>query len=201
MLGNIRDVTTALVVGLVMLVALLVFFMMTLEGSELNLDNYQIGEQRFKSCANDYQQSRDLYQAYNNQAVLNANVKNLTIMREQLDIGEACSSDYVVSSDEQITTYAEAVYQELTTRYPNQQFGLLDTVYTAPAKYYAYTGNPQDYLFFALSSDETQLMAYVYKPGTNPQITELWTIDQASNIEEVQSYTNNILVKYYEKVM
>lgn len=202
MLGNIRDITTVVVAGLIMLVALLVFFMMTLKGSELSVENFTVGNENFISCSEDYQTNQILYKDYTDSSVISMDVNNLAAMREQLDITENCNTDFVVSSEEQISEYAEDVYQYVNKKYPNQQFGLLDTVYTAPAKYYAYLDTPQDYLFFTMSSDESKMMAYVYKPQADDYlITELWPIEQSSDLELVQAYTSNILVKYYEKVI
>lgn len=201
MLGNIRDITTVIVAGLIMLVALLVFFMMTLKGSELSAENFMIGSQNFMECSENYQANQQLYQNYPDSQVISMDVNNLAAMRKQLDLPETCNTDFVVSSDEQISGYASDVYQYLEQKYPDLQFGLLDTVYTAPAKYYAYLEVPQDYLFFAMSSDESKMMAYVYKPQNDAyQITELWSIEQSSNLEVVQANTNNMLVKYYQKV-
>lgn len=198
MLGSIRDITTVIVVGLIMLVALLVFFMMTLKGSELSLESYDIGLESFVTCttSEDYTQTN-----YRDSEIITMNVDSLADMRRDLDIEPSCNSDFVISSDEQIQGYAQEVYTYVNKQYPEDDFGLLDTVYTAPAKYYAYLNSPQDYLMFAMSSDERKMMAYVYKPGVEPKITTLWSIEDAGDLELVQSYTNNILVKYYQKVL
>ncbi len=202
MLGNIRDITTVIVVGLLMFVGMLIFFIVSMQAQELTLERFNQGSEYFKSCSADYQLTNDLYQGYTDQDVIAMDVNHLAAMREQLDITEECNTDYVISNQDQISSYAEDVYHYLQTKYPEYQFGLLDTVYTAPAKYYAYLNTSQDYLFFAMSADESTMMAYVYKPlADDYQLTELWTIDQASDLEQVQTYTSNILVKYYEKVI
>lgn len=199
MLGSIRDLTTVILAGIIMLVVLLVFFMVTLKGSELSYDTFNSGLANFNTCieGNEYTVAD-----YSNEQVLTMNVERLAAMREDLDVEEACNTDFVVSSDEQITTYAEDVYNEISNKYPGQDFGLLDTVYTAPAKYYAYLGIPQDYLFFAMSSDESQMIGYIYSPTADGyELNELWSIDESSDLDTVQNYTNNLLVKYYEKVI
>lgn len=201
MLGNIRDITTAVVALVIMFVALLVFLLMTMSGAELNADQFSAGYKTFVACSPNYEQTKQEYLEYDNQQLLTQSVDNLAQMREQLEIEDDCNSEFVVSGDQQISKYGEEVYEFINKSYPEDKFKLLDTVYTAPAKYYAYLGQPQDYLFYAMSEDESKLMAYVYSPDQNQAtITSLWTIDEASDLQLVQEYTKNILVKYYEKV-
>ncbi len=198
MLGSIRDLTAVIIAGLIILVALLVFFMMTLKGSELSLESYNMGLANFVTCTSneDYTQTN-----YQDSEIITMNVNSLADMRRDLDIESSCNSDFVISSDDQIKSYAEEVYAYVNELYPEQNFGLLDTVYTAPSSYYAYLNTPQEYLFFTMSSDKSKMMAYVYLPGLKPEIKELWAIEEAEDLELVQSYTNNLLVKYYQKVL
>ncbi len=198
MLGSIRDLTTVIIAGLIILVVLLVFFMMTLKGSELSRESFDIGLANFVTCTSSDEYTQTNYQ---NNEIITMNVDALADMRRDLDIESNCNSDFVISSDEQIQGYAQDVYTYVNGQYPEENFRLLDTVYTAPVKYYAYLNSPQDYLMFAMSSDESKMMAYVYRPGVDPEITKLWSIEDACDLELVQSYTNNILVKYYQKVM
>ncbi len=202
MLGNIRDVTIVIAVSLLMLVAMLVFFMTTLDSSQLTEEAFVTNNQNFIGCAESYKQTQKLYKTYTDQAVIGMEVLELAEMREQLEAETGCTTDYVTSNDEQLTIYAQNLYEYLTDKYPNQQFGLLDTIYTAPSKYYAYLGEPQSYLFFAMNSEQTVMMAYVYTPEVDGyNIDELWTVEEADNLDQVQEYTQNLLVKYYEKVI
>lgn len=202
MLDNIRDVTTVIAVSLIMLVAMLVFFMMTLDSSELSEEAFITSNQSFVDCAESYSETQKLYETYTDQAIIDMEVLELAEMREQLEVETACTTDYVVSNDDQLTLYAQNLYDYLSDKYPNQELGLLDTIYTAPAKYYAYLGMPQSYLFFAMNSEQTMMMAYVYTPEVGGyNIEELWSIEEANDLEQVQEYTQNLLVKYYEKVI
>ncbi|WOO88558.1 hypothetical protein R2F61_06395 [Mollicutes bacterium LVI A0078] len=202
MLGNIRDITVVIAVSLLMLVGMLVFFMTTLDSSELTEEAFVASNQDFIGCAESYQQTQKLYETYTDQAILSMEVLELAEMRQELELETGCMTDYVSSNEQQLSTYAEHLYEYLTAKYPNQEFGLLDTIYTAPAKYYAYLGEPQSYLFFAMNAEQTVMLGYVYTPQVDGyNIEELWTVDEASDLEQVQDYTQNLLVKYYEKVI
>lgn len=201
MLGNIRDITAAVVALVIMFVALLVFLLTTMGDNELNAAQFSTGYDNFVSCSANYEQTQATYREYDNSLILNQSVEDLAQMREQLEVKENCNSEFVVSGEKQVSTYGEEVYNYVNETYPQDKFKLLDTVYTAPAKYYAYIGQPQDYLFFAMSEDESKLMAYTYAPDQEQsKITSLWTIEQSTDLQLVQTYTKNILVKYYEKV-
>ncbi len=202
MLGSIRDITSVIVVALLMFVVMLVFFIVTLDSAELTSDSFTIGNQQFISCAADYTKTSNEYKQYADQQVLTMDVESLADMRISIEAETTCNSDFVKSNNEQLHTYANDVYNYVSTKYPDANFGLLDTVYTAPAKYYAYLGLPQDYLFFTMDESQSILLAYIYSPTTDDgQISELWSIDEANDLELVQNYTNNLLVKYYEKVI
>ncbi len=198
MLGNIRDLTAVLITAIIMLVVLLVFFMTTLKGSELSLESYNSGLVNFSTCA---MSTNKVQMSYQDSDVIKMSVDELAVMRRDLEVETDCNSDFVISSDEQVKSYAQDVYTYVNELHPEQNFGLLDTVYTAPSSYYAYINTPQEYLFFTMSSDESKMMAYVYKPGVDYEITELWAIEEAEDLEIIQSYTNNLLVKYYQKVL
>lgn len=202
MLDNIRDHVVTIAVGLVMLIALLVFFIVTLEKSPFIYSDYQIGQVNFESCAEDFQQTNSLYQQYQNKQILTMSESDLITLRNSLDQKSSCTTDYLVSNDTQIREYAENLYEYINAQGYEQQLSLLDTVYTAPASYYGYTQTPQDYLYFAMSEDEQVLLGFIYTPTEDGfQIETLWTYQQGDDLETVQAMSKNLLVKYYEKVI
>ncbi len=201
MLGSIRDITTVIVAALLMFVIMLVFFIVTLDGAELTSSNFNQGILEYKACTDDYDQKYTQYAQYNDQDVLMMDVDTLAEMRLEIETETSCNSDFVTSNTKQLSVYAENVYNEINDD-SDIHYGLIDTIYTAPANYYAYLGIPQEYLFFAMSDDQSKLMGYIYAPTVDGYtLRELWSEDQSSDLDEVQSYTSNLLVKYYEKVI
>ncbi|WOO86439.1 hypothetical protein RZE82_04840 [Mollicutes bacterium LVI A0039] len=201
MLSNIRDVVTAIIVGIVAFVIIILFFILTLEKKPLTIDSFQIGHQTFTECVTDYSERNELYQDYANELVLKMPVAELSALRTQLEVKVSCPTSYVTSNEEQLEVYAAAVYEYVQSQGFDQEYKLLDTIYTAPASYYAYLQQPQDYLFWAMSADEQVLIAYVYEPGSSEgHITQLWSEESGSDLEFVQASSNNLLVKYFEKV-
>lgn len=200
MLNSIRDITAILISGVVILVGLLIFFMVTLSGSELSFDNFDSELDFFIKCESDYENQNELFSTYTNENIMLMNVDSLANMRIELDKSSSCNSDFVISSDDQIRIYAEATYDFIITTYPNENLTLLDAVYTAPSSYYTYTGIPQDYLFFAMDQEGSIMMAFIFDPKTE-SATQLWTIEEADDFDVVEKYSNNILVKYFEKAL
>ncbi len=85
MLGSIRDITTVIVVALLMFVLMLVFFMTTLDSAMLTAESFNQGGSEFKACASDYDTKHELFQSYENEAILKMEVEELAQMRTLLE--------------------------------------------------------------------------------------------------------------------
>lgn len=101
---------------------------------------------------------------------------------------------YVKNSDKQIKAIAEKVIEEAFNYYETENVKLLNTVYATDEKLAAYMEMPQSYLFFALTEDQENMVAYVASYNNEKlEIKPLWDKDKASNSEYVKESTEKLL--------
>ena len=101
---------------------------------------------------------------------------------------------HVKSSDKQIKSIAEKVIEEAFNYYETENVKLLNTVYATDEKLAAYMEMPQSYLFFALTEDQENMVAYVASYNNEKlEIKPLWDKDKASNSEYVKESTEKLL--------
>lgn len=108
---------------------------------------------------------------------------------------------YVKSSDKQIKSIAEKVIEEAYSYYGTKNVKLLNTVYATDEKLAAYMEMPQSYLFFALTEDQANMVAYVASYNDEKlEIKPLWDKDKASNSEYVKESTEKLLYVFSIKL-
>ena len=110
-------------------------------------------------------------------------------------------TSYVKSSDKQIKKIAEKVIEEAYNYYGTKDVKLLNTVYAVDEKLAAYMEIPQSYLFFALTEDQENMVAYVASYNNEVlEIKPLWDRDKANDSDYVKKGTEKLLYVFSIKL-
>ncbi len=197
MLNNIKDTVIVIIVFLLLFVGALLFFITTSSNIAMDSENFDGYLENYSECRGEYDSK-----TYDDTDIINMSIEEVKLIHEEIGQKTNCSSKFVVSNDEQISDYSYELLPELENYFGNKEFGYIDAIYTAPSRYYADLGIPQQYLFFAMDRDETKLVAIVAKPNLEGGLEHefLWDIQTAEDLELVQSYVEKLLVKYKEQI-
>ncbi len=153
---------------------------------ELNLEEFQIKLEEFQKCYN--KESVVASKLYHTNLLDFDEEELYRIMKDEFNT--SCNTTFVVSSNKQIQDMA--LY--LTTQ---TDYKFLDVVYTAPSRYYAIQGVPQEYLFIAMNEKKTEMKAFVVVPKDEYEIIEVFT---SSDIDIASKQLQHLLLFYNEQV-
>ena len=194
---------TIIVIGtlLILIVAFMVISIKQRQAPEFVYQNYVTNLENYIQSDTNFDQNSQavikyIDEIHNHQ---NLNDENTSIY----DILPKATShtSFVTSNDDQIRDMASVALEYAIDFYGSEDIKFIDAVYAVEERLAIYTKNPRSYLFFALTSDESKMVAIDVMPFENDyKIKSNWTLEQAGDKKFVENKTNQLLFIYTNKV-
>lgn len=156
---------------------------------------YQEKQESFNSCyGSKLKETQDRLHAFIEHSQSTENIKDLkTTIFDELPKTK-CEVSFVTSNDEQLRNMAQEVLKTAQTYYGMKDIRILDTVYAVEESFAAYLQTPRPYLFFALTKDETHMVAITVIPQEKGyKIETLWEKEKAKDNAFVQKEVGKLL--------
>ncbi len=108
---------------------------------------------------------------------------------------------FVSSNDDQVREMASLVLAEAQEIFGTENAKMVNAVYAIDEVVAVYLQQPQSYLFYALTSDQSQIIGFVVTPSEDGyNIEELWSLDQAADVDFTTREANRALFIFTNKI-
>lgn len=155
---------------------------------ELNFETFEDNLSTFNECYSG--EDSDLAKSLYHTDLMKMDNKELFDMMTN-SFATTCDSRFVVSSEKQVSNMAKYLVENIDLK-------LVDNVYTTNSSYYAIINLPQEYLFFAMNDEKTQIAGYVVIPTKSGY--EYIEVFNTTDVEEAKIATEKVLLFYNEQV-
>ena len=164
---------------------------------EFNYENFQEHQQEFMDCINDtevFTKAQDFHSSF-----LDLGLEKITEEYHKLIETANCKASHVTSTYDEVKEMALIVVSAAQEFYNSEDIKVIDAVYTTNEQYSAVLKQPQEYLFFALNSDQSRIIAFTIKPNRDGYaVQNLWEYEQSDDVLYTQSVVQKLLIVFNE---
>ena len=164
---------------------------------KFNYENFLEQQQEFSNCINDtelFTKAQDFHSSF-----LDLELEEITEEYHKLIETPNCQASYVTSTYDEVKEMALIVVSAAQEFFNSEDIKVIDAVYTTKEQYSALLQQPQEYLFFALNSDQSRIIALTIKPTREGYVVQnVWEYEQSDDVLYTQSVVQKLLIVFNE---
>lgn len=202
MLNDIKQYVVGIIVFVIVCFVILLMFTNSIVEPTYSATTFSQDLESFKTCATDYEQKHELAKTIDNNEFIYLSDEELAEAYPNYVFETSCEVGFVNTEDEKMEEMAMEAYNYATKYFNTSEVGLINATYSAPSSYYAYLGEPAEYLYFAMTKDEQNIVGIVVQPNGDGtyNITPTWPYEQSGDLTTTDKYSDRLLLKYNTKV-
>lgn len=164
---------------------------------EFSYRNFEDNQEEFFNCVDDIAVFTRA-QVFNN-SFLDLELEEITEEYQKLIETVNCKAGHVTSTFDEVKEMALIIVSAAQEFYNSEDIKVIDAVYTTKEQYSALLQQPQEYLFFALNSDQSRIVGFTIKPDQTGYLVEnLWEYEQSDDVAYTQSVVQKLLIVFNE---